>query len=392
MIINLRIKNFYSLGDEVVLDFTAETKSKEYGEDLSKNLIDFNGDKFVNIIGLFGGNAAGKSNVIKAVNFCRDLVLTSHLINEGENFDFEPFKFGDNSYSEFTINYEWEGLEYEYSFRITKDKILSESLYYYPNKRRAKVFSRENTDEYTYRKGTIHRPSEIEANVGPRTLFISRASSMNRPLAQSVYRFFLEGITMGVGKPVFSRSTLNDIEKNKSLLLKAFEVSDSDITDFKLDEFIPGQFVLHTFHRENPALPFDFEKEESEGTKRLFFILLMLIKTAQTDTTIFFDEFDLRLHVRLAEFLLDTVRASHKSQMVFTSHNPVLINRGLLKDEQIVMVTKQTDGKTELTPLSDYEGIHKIKDLQTAYLQGRFDGVPYTGNAYLLFEPEEAYE
>lgn len=389
MIISLRLKNFFSLGDEVVLDFTAESMNHGKGEFLRRNLIDFNGDKFVNIIGLFGSNAAGKSNVIKAVEFCRNLILNSHQFNEGDVYDFEPFKFEGDKPSEFSVNYEWEGIEYEYSFQLTKEKILKESLYYYPNKRRAKVFIRENTDVYEFRKGAIRRPNEVALNTGPRTLFISRASSMNRPLAQLVYKFFQEGMTIGVGKLEFTKSMISDIERHKDVLVKALEVSDTDIIDFQIEEFIPGQYILHTFHKENPLLAFDFEKEESEGTKRLFFILLYLIRTSQSDTTIFFDEFDLKLHVRLAEFLLEAVRVSRKSQLVFTSHNPTLINRNLLRDEQIVMVTKQSDGKTELIPLSDYEGIDKIKDIQSAYLQGRFDAIPYIGDVNALFEPTD---
>lgn len=209
---------------------------------------------------------------------------------------------------------------------------------------------------------------------------------MNRPIAQKVYKFFLEGITIGDVNYGFSKSMINDLYQNKPLLLKAFEVSDSDIVDYKLEELKPGQYELFTYHKENPSLPFNFVKEESAGTKRLFFILLMLIKLSQSDTTIFFDEFDLQLHIRLVEFLLEAVRASRVSQLVFTSHNSALLNRDYLRDEQILIVTKRSDGKSEIYPLSDFEGISKIKDIQKAYLQGRFDGVPYTGDIYSMIK------
>ena len=385
MIINIRLKNFFSLGDEVVLDFTAVNNSRNQKDLPEGNLLDYNGDKFVNIIGLFGGNAAGKSNIIKSVEFCRNLVINSHLSNEDSHFDFEPFKFEEDNPSEFYISFVAEGIEYEYSFILNKQKIISESLYYYPNKRRAKIYTRENSSDYTFRKGTINRPGEVATNTGPRTLFLSRASSMNRRLAQTVYRFFLDGIKIGMPFLDLSKATRNDIELNKSILLEALQVADSDIIDFKIVETVPGELKLFTYHKEMPTLPFDFEKEESDGTKRLFSMLLLLIKTAKSDTTIFFDEFDLKLHLRLAEFLLDIVRASGKSQLVFTSHNPVLINRDLFRDEQIVFVTKLQNGKSEFVPLFDFEGANKIKDIQKAYLQGRFDGVPYIGNAYSLF-------
>lgn len=86
-------------------------------------------------------------------------------------FDFVPFKFGENSPSEFHINFVTQGTEYEYSFQLLNDMVVSEELYYYPHKRRSKVFSRVDTDVYSFKKGMIHRPAEVQANTGPKTLF-----------------------------------------------------------------------------------------------------------------------------------------------------------------------------------------------------------------------------
>lgn len=386
MIISLRLKNFYSLRDDSVIDFTADPSLRNSLTKLSDNIIEFSGDKFVNIIGLFGSNAAGKSNIIKAVDFCRSLILNSHLNNEGDDINVVPFKFGQESPSEFYINFVTQNIEFEYSFELFQGKVRSESLYYYPKKRRAKIFSREKVFSYSHRKGTILRPSEVEANTGSRTLFISRASSMNRPLAQMVYRFFLEEMIVGPGRFEIGKIRPDDLISNKKILLKALEVSDSDIVDFSVIEPAPGQYRLQCFHKENPAIAFDFESEESEGTKRLLFIVLLLLKASERRATVFFDEFDLKLHLRLSEFLLDLVRASRGAQLVFTSHNPVLIDREKLRPEQIIFVTKHSDGNSEFAPLSDFRGISPKSDIQKAYLQGRFDAVPYVGNSYSLMK------
>ncbi len=382
MIICLRIKNFFSIRDEAVLDFTADMVSRKSREELPENLIEFSGDSFINIMGLFGSNAAGKSNIIKALSFCRDLVLTSHLNNEDDILDFEPFKFDSDQPSEFYINFVTGNIEYEYTFHIYKGRITFEELYYYPKKRKAKVFSRDTTFSYTHRKGTIERPTEIEANTGPKTLFISRASSMNRVIAQTVYRFFKNEIVIGADTISLKRLDRDEFEKSKDIMLKALEVSDSDIVDIRLSELKPGIPTLHSFHKENPDIPFDFEKEESEGTKRLFILMMMMLRKSLEGASIFFDEFDLKLHVRLAEFLLDIVRASRGAQLVFTSHNPSLMDTTRLRPEQIVFVNKQTDGNSEFVPLSDYEGVGKKTDIRKAYLQGRFDAVPYIGDVY----------
>ena len=383
MIISLRLSNFYSMKEDAVLDFTAESSSRKSKDILPENLIEFSGDQFINIIGLFGSNAAGKSNMIKAIDFCRRLILSSHLNNEGSEFDYEPFKFDTDKPSAFYIDFVTDGTEYEYSFTLHKGKVVQESLFYFPKKRKAKIFTRDENGNYTYRKGTIQRPAEVEANTGDKTLFLSRASSMNRPLAQKVYRFFLNEMVVGIGGFDLSKLTRDDFMSNKDLLLKAFEVGDSDIIDINMVEDSLGRTRLQTFHRENPSIPFDFEKEESEGTKRLFFILLILLNKSMAGAAIFLDEFDLKLHLRLAEFILDVIRACSGAQMVFTSHNPLLIDMQKLRKEQIVLVNKQSNGNSEFIPLSDYE-IGKNTDILKAYLQGRFDGVPYVGNVYSI--------
>lgn len=386
MILSIRLKNFFSIKEEAVLDFTADMSTRKNKYPLAENLLTYDGEKFVNIIGLFGSNAAGKSNMIKGINFCRNLILSSHLNNEGDEFAFDPYKFEKGKPSIFCINFVSEGTEYEYNFEILGNTITKEALFYFPNHRKARIFERFNTHEYKYGKGLITRPKEIETNTGSNTLFLSRASSMNRPIARAIYRFFLEEIIVGLQLIDFEKINIADFEEFKPILLKALEVSDSDIVNIEWEEKSNGQIRLLSYHRENPDIPFDFEREESEGTKRLLSILILLLHSALKGSAIFIDEFDLKLHIRLAEFILDVIRASRKAQLVFTSHNPSLINTNMLRREQIVFVNKQTDGNSEFVSLSEYEGLSNTTDVQKAYLQGRFDAVPYIGNVYSILK------
>lgn len=230
----------------------------------------------------------------------------------------------------------------------------------------------------------IPRPAEIEANTGSKTLFLSRASSMNRAIPKTVYNFFHQRVMTEIEGFNLTDVKREDFEECRPILLKALEVSDSDIIDIRWDETVAGHMRLLSFHKEDPTVPFDFDKEESEGTKRLLFILMVLLKKQHGGCTVFFDEFDLKLHLYLAEFILDAVRATKNMQFIFTSHNPMLLDTTKLRPEQIVMVTKHANGNSEFIPLSDYDGIERIPDLRMAYLQGRFDGVPYIGNIQSL--------
>lgn len=380
MVISIRLKNFYSIHNEIALDFTAESSGAKKDGSLSENIIKVGEDKFVNIIGLFGSNAAGKSNLIKAVDFCRQLILYSQFDSEGEPFGYQPFKFSEDKESEFHIDFICEGIEYEYGFVLSGGKVESEYLNYFPNRRRAKVFCRERTHLYSYGKGAIPRPTEIEANTSSRTLFLSRASLMNREIPRTVYRYFLTKFLVGIGDFNFSNFDPTFFNKHKELVLKALEISDSDIIDLQVSQPGSGRPMIMSFHKENPDIAFDFLTEESEGTKRLLSILLFLLESSMDGATLFLDEFDLKLHLRLAEFILDVIRASKGGQFVFTSHNSSLINRNNLRDEQIVFVNKLPDGSSEFTPLSDFEGVGKSTDIQKAYLAGLFDAVPFTGS------------
>ena len=134
------------------------------------------------------------------------MILDSHLNNEGVVFNFEPFKFDgyQDKPSKFLIDFVCDDVEYEYSFELTKNRILSESLYYYPVGRRAKVFVRDSNGKYSFGTGVINKPSDVVLNTSDKNLFLSRASSMNRELAQKLYRYFMNQFSVDdlVERPV----------------------------------------------------------------------------------------------------------------------------------------------------------------------------------------------
>lgn len=387
MIINLSIKNFYSIRDEAVLDFVAEEKG--HMQTMNNNLIEFNDDKFIKVIGIFGSNAAGKSNIIKAMEWCRQFILTSHINADANKIDYIPFKFSTNLPTEFAISFVLNNIEYEYSFALLNHKIVKEELFHYPNKRRAKVFERDESGYYTFGKGVISRTREIIISTSPHTLFLSQAASMNREIARNIVSFFRYQVIIGIP----SNNPLNRIapkfNEYKPYLLQALSVCDSDIVDMSISDDIRGQPRLSTYHRINPTIPFDFATEESDGTKRLLNILLIIIENLNNDVTFILDEFDLKLHVLLAEFLIDIIQRSLKAQLVFTSHNSNLINLPQLRREQIMFVNKCNDGNSEFAALSDFSGVGKNTDLQKAYLQGRFNSIPYVGEPFSAFESNQ---
>ena len=402
MLLKIELENFYSIKDKVCIDFTAANINTAMSKSLADNVIDWNGTKILKTIGLFGPNASGKSSIIKAIRFCCSLILESNNHNAGVVFNFVPFKFDgcDKKPSRFLIDFVCENVEYEYAFSLTRTEILEESLFYYPNDRRAKVFTRnENAKQkYTFAEGIVNRPLDVAANVSRQNLFLSRASSMNRMLFQKLYLYFLQTFLLGFLN-LNDKVTEELFNEYKPVIMEALSICDSDISDIKIIRekiAMPMQnpFALNTSnvieheitrfettHKKSPEILFDMQTEESSGTIQLFGILLRLLDVVQNGKSIMLDEFDASLHTRLADFVIDLVHASRNAQMLFTSHNTNIIDVKRLRRDQIVFVNKKDDGSTETYSLYDYKDFRENMDAEKGYIQGRFDAVPFVDSS-----------
>lgn len=399
MILKIEFENFFSIRDQVRIDFRAANTNTALARELGHNVMDWNGVPVLKSVGLFGPNASGKSNILKAIDFCCRMILNSHLYNEGTVFNFEPFKFDgwQNKTSKFMIDFVCEGIEYEYSFELTKTKVISESLYHYPLGRRAKVFLRAADGKYSFGSGAINKPSDVVLNTSDKNLFLSRASLMNREIAQKLYRYFLNQFLLGLVN-VNEILVLDSFNTYKKVILKALEICDTDITDIEARKeqvpapiAIPGQGDLSfklidvlkfkTIHRNQKDVMFDLDLEESNGTRKLFQILIRLLDVVKNRKGIMMDEFDMGLHTRLADFILDLIHASEGSQLLFSSHNTNLIDVKRLRRDQIVFVNKSEDGATEVYSLYDFKDFRENMDAEKGYIQGRFDAVPYVDSS-----------
>lgn len=400
MILKIELENFFSIKDRIRIDFRAANINTMLARDLSYNVMEWNGVPVLKTIGLFGPNASGKSNILKAIAFCCQLILGSHLYNEGMTFNFEPFKFDgfENKPSQFLIDFVCENVEYEYSFELTREKIVRESLYHYPVGRRAKVFVREADGKYSFGSGIVAKPMDVALNTSNKNLFLSRASSMNRDVAQKLYRYFLNQFLLGLVN-VNDLIVLDSFKMYKKVILKALEICDTDITDIEVrKEQVPapvlpmaGQTELSfrlvdvlrfkTVHRNQSDVMFDLDMEESNGTRKLFQILIRLLDVVKNKKSIMMDEFDMGLHTRLADFILDLIHASPNSQLLFTSHNTNLIDVKRLRRDQIVFVNKSEQGATSVYSLYDFKDFRENMDAEKGYIQGRFDAVPYVDSS-----------
>ena len=399
MILKIEFENFFSIRDRVRIDFRAANINTTLARELSHNVMVWKGVPVLKTVGLFGPNASGKSNIIKAIHFCCRMILDSHLNNEGVVFNFEPFKFDgwQEKPSKFLIDFVCENVEYEYAFELTKERIIAESLYHHPVGRRAKIFVRDADGKYSFGTGVMVKPSDVVVNTSDKNLFLSRASSMNREIAQKLYRYFFNQFLLGLVN-INEMMTLDSFNSYKNVILKALEICDTDITDIEArKEQIPAPVAVpgsgevsyklvdvikfKTFHRDRKDVMFDLDLEESSGTRKLFQMLLRLLDVVKNRKGIMMDEFDMGLHTRLADFILDLIHASEGSQLLFSSHNTNLIDVKRLRRDQIVFVNKSEEGATEVYALYDFKDFRENMDAEKGYIQGRFDAVPYVDSS-----------
>lgn len=408
MILEIRLSNFFSIKDEVVLDFRAASIKSKNARELESNVFLSGKEEVLKIITIYGANASGKSNLINAIRFCIRMIINSHLHNENDVFNYKKFKFSNyvDQPSYFFIRFISNEVEYEYSFSLLNDRILAETLNYSPKGRIAKVFTRDEnkgplkSNIYTFGTG-INSPMTVAESTSDKTLFLSRASQMDRALGKELFLYFANKFILGYfGHNVFQLESL--FNKYKPTLLNALKIADSDIADVKikmhktpgknvhidlergsvqLNDVIQDNLEIRTFHRAEPSIGFDFLTEESEGTKKLFFIMLNLFDVIENDKILLVDEIGESLHTEIIEYIFNLFRAGRRSQLICTTHNTKFLDLKKFRKDQIFFANKSSDGSTDLYSLYDYSDFRDTMDLEKAYLQGRFDAFPFVDDS-----------
>ncbi|TKG95778.1 ATP-binding protein [Puteibacter caeruleilacunae] len=409
MILEIRLSNFYSIKEEVILDLRAANLKSKNARELSSNLFEFNDTDILKTVVIYGANASGKSNIIKAIRFCCAMILNSHNHNENIKFNYKKFKFNrwHNKPSTFFIAFISNGIEYEYSFSIMQDRVLSESLHYSPKGRISKVFTRKErkgaakSNIYSFGSG-INSPMGVATNTSDKTLYLSRASQMDRPLAKELFNYFNSTFLLGYTGQVNSPNIEPLLVKFKDQMLEALKLADSDIVDFKfkkvkaagkdvrfdvangdvsVKDIIEDQLQIKTYHSADPSISFDLLSEESAGTIKLFYMMVSILDIVVNDKILLIDEIGESLHTDIIDYIFNIFQAGKRAQLICTTHNTKFLDLTKFRKDQIFFVNKKEDASSDLYSLYDYSDFRDTMDLEKAYLQGRFDAVPIVNDS-----------
>jgi AAA15 family ATPase/GTPase len=253
---------------------------------------------------------------------------------------------------------------------------------------------------YTF-TDVIKRPWDVAENTSDKTLYISRASQMDREVAKKIFHYFHH--TFILSYLALSASSAEQLfNENKDLVLEALKIADSDIEDVqikmlqtpgknihadltnmtvRIEDVVMDQLQIKTYHRNHPEVPFDFMAEESQGTIKLFFILLTLLDVVKNNKVLLIDEIEESLHPKILDYIFNLFRASEQAQLLCTTHNTACLSLKKLRKDQIWFTNKRPDGATDRYSLYDYSDFRDTMDLEKAYLQGRFDAVPIVNDS-----------
>lgn len=404
MILEFRVKNFLSFSDEQVLSF--EASDNNYLEDY--HCIDIKpGVRILKTAMIYGANASGKTNLLKALDFLHKAVLYPR--RKREKTGFTPFKFNEKLAKQpgrFEISFFIEETKYVYSL-ITDDKtIYEEKLIYYPMSQPALIFFRKynsNKNNFSLEVGSKIKLKSYEihvlkANTTNVSTIVSSHTKTNINFMElaKVFVWFENFHNIIYPNNLYELAkTSFKITEYKDFLISNLQEADFNISNISIIKNYSEPPDIHFYYtvisetgdeqivilKEKQALHNDiYEGEESLGTKQYIMLLLELKQCLSENIKIGIDELESSLHPKLVyhfikAFLNYSKQTNSQMQLIFTTHNADLLNEDFIRKDIIWFAEKQKNRSSKLYPLSKFETQKNIT-FSKEYKKGKFGAIP----------------
>ena len=373
------------------------------------------------VAALFGGNASGKSNLIEAIDFAR-----WYIVKGPERADspiaVRPFKLDSiskNAPTKMNFVVLVDEVVYDYSFSFTHKSVVSERLSRVTAKSEKTLYKREGQE---FKFFNSLKDNELIQSVSkitrPNSLFLTLIGRDDPILTWPVYDWFNNSLTiihpataLGLGQfgDALFRKRVNQVLSKLDCGLHSIEIQ--DVTK-SIEKNIPdslrrelergGRYTtggshielsvkegellaekLHPYHqmKSGQFVEFTFD-EESDGTQRVLDLIpgFLDMSSINSKKVYVIDEIDRSLHSfmsrRLLESYLDNCTPKSRSQLIFSTHDIFLIDKYLLRRDEMFMTQRQYDGSTTICSIDDFENIETDYELYKDYFNGRFGGIP----------------
>ena len=422
MLLRFGASNFLSIKDYQELSLIATPL-----KDTPSHLCEVDGlrEKILPVVAIYGANASGKTNLLKALSFLVSGVIHSHQTGQVEGgISRSYFKLDQNckqTPSKFDCDFIHNNIRYHFGYLIDNDSILEEWLYAYPHGTRQVWYHRKKNQNMYFGKFLKGKNRVIESLTRINSLYLSVAAQNNNDQLLEIYKYFKDNFIFSFNNfgPVSKSSEyfLNNDYRDK--LISFIKHADTGISTVKIDEIeVPDDMKGFTnklndlfsehmggtkinvsaavekkkisfAHKDNDGEDvFLSINSESRGTIALIKMLGPIFESLSNGKTIIIDELDTSMHSLLSRKLVglfNNCSTNHLcSQLIFTTHDTSILSREVLRRDEIWFTEKKSDGSTEIYSLADIKS-RQSDNYEKGYLQGRYGGIPFLGNIDELF-------
>jgi hypothetical protein len=399
MIAEFTVENFFSIKSAQKISFepTPDTfMSDEYSYEVKE------GVRLLKLGIIYGANASGKSNVLKAIDFFRMLVL--RMPNDrNEQTGTVPFMFDDVSrfgLTKMSMTFYIGKAKYILSFEFDAKRICAEVLTVYESMRPTKLYSRrynKETDSSVVEFGTnIKLTKKSQTSIIGNTinncsvLAAFGKSNVERTKLNDVYDYFAkqvkEVLKPGVLLSEYVKNHLNRDADLKNFILKLLKASDFNIADVAIhqEDRLIGNNELTFTHKVDAGQYELSERYESNGTMRFMGMAVILNSLLNKNQFVPIDEVETSIHYELLSYFIKVFLANSNqtSQMLLTTHDINLLNEDYIRRDTIWFTDKDETGVTKIVRLPSL-GLHKNLSPYNAYKQGKLVKLPFLGSMYL---------
>lgn len=415
MIVEFSVRNFRSIKELQTLSFEATgLKSPSEAIDVDKNNIAEDGSfRLLKTIGVYGANASGKSNIIRALEYFLQAIRNEASSESNLSNLCDPFLYQENPYdteSFFQMILLVNNKKYRYGFTVkrnskirestddkySKEMIVSEWLYGTKEKNMVELFTRKGLN---VNKDSLSNNEKIPSLPYEHTLFLTHSAAHDSEGDSVSIRKYIQGWTIsnftnGLEPFRWSSLVLIENENNKKdflELLSSFNLKYSDITIDK-DVNKPYRtvnqdkiFMTKPYKNKNNVtvnIKLNLSLNESDGTRKLFDLSGLLLRAFNMPVGCFIilDEIDSNFHpsllIKLIGLFNNPLINKSKCQLLFTSHDTNLMSPSIMRRDQFYFTEKSEDDSTRLYSLSDLKGIRNDADFAKQYLAGFYGALP----------------
>ena len=406
MLIEFSVSNFRSIKDEARLSLVARP-DKEHEDSIFSLESPAPGARPIRLLrsaAIYGANAAGKTNLLQGLKAMHDIVLRSS--GSLDELPVTPFRFDPECSTRptsFEVVCVAEGVRYQYGFSATADRVTDEWLYAWPSGRLQVWFERNRSEGGQPASWKLGGKLRGDREVWKRAtrandLFLSTAVGLNSEQLRPIFDWFDKRLHIaGVGGWDSGFSVEYCRTRSQAEVIDFLTAADLPVADMRIvekemplewRESIPegpaGGTTADIFvqHQPRSGRPAELDmNQESHGTRKLFAMAGPWLDSLAGGKVVVFDGLHEHLHPELIRFLVgrfhDPSANPHGAQLVFTTHDTSILDRDVLRVDQIWLCERNDRLETTIFPLSDFQPRQGVENLRRAYLSGRFGALPF---------------